>query len=230
MADGAELKIDQAKLDRDMDKLVRAYLAAGTTAVATTTKRLERNLEAATQRAVPGRLWRAWASSTFPKSGPAKDPVGTVFLNGGTRTKGAMTFWTQQGEIRGKSGQYLAIPLPTAGPRGRKRDLTPGEWERAHGQKLVFIYRQGKPSLLAAIGGTTNARSGSYRRLTGGTRGRAAKGRGGANPQADAVVPIFVLLPAVKFRGALAIEPLVAAAMQELPDAYLAATANIGSV
>lgn len=230
MSDGADFQVDEARLSRDMDRLVRAYLAAGTEAVSTTTKRLERSLEAATQRAVPGRLWRAWASSVFPRSGPAKDPVGTVFLNGGTRTQGAMTFWTKQGEIRGKGGQYLAIPLSTAGSRGRKRDLTPGEWERAHGQKLVFIYRQGKPSLLAAIGGTTNGRSGAYRQLTGGKRGRTAQGRGGANPQADAVIPIFILLPAVKFRGAFAVEPMVAAAMQELPGAYLAATAKIGSV
>ncbi|MES2449279.1 MAG: DUF6441 family protein [Pseudomonadota bacterium] len=138
-----------------------------------------------------------------------------------------MTFWSQEGEIRGKSGQYLAIPLPTAGSRGRRRDLTPGEWERANGQKLVFIYRQGKPSLLAAIGGTTNGRTGAYRRITGGGRGRSAQGRGGANPQADAVVPIFILLPMVRFRNAVAVEPLVAAAFQELPQAYMKATRNI---
>lgn len=228
MTDGVDITLDGAKLEKDMDLLVRAYLAAGTEAVGTTTKRLERSLEAATQRAVPGRLWRAWTSSVFPKSGPARDPVGTVFLNGGTRTKGAMTFWTQPGQIRGKGGQYLAIPLPSAGSRGRRRDLTPGEWERANGQKLVFIYRQGKPSLLAAIG-TTNGRSGAYRPLTGGSRGRAAKGRGGPNPQADVVIPIFVLLPMVRFRNAVAVEPLVAAAVQELPGAYRAAAARVGA-
>jgi hypothetical protein len=217
MSNDVELQFDAEAYLKDADRVVRAYLAAGTRAVAKTTKGLERSLEAATQQAVPGRLWRAWTSSVFPRSGPAKEPVGTVFLNGGSRTRGAMAFWTQQGEIRGKSGQYLAVPLPTAGSRGRAHDITPGEWERANGQKLVFIYRQGKPSILAAIGGTTNGRSGTYRPLT---RGRVSKGRGGTNPQADAVVPIFVLLPMVRFRGSLAIDPLIQRAIGELPGAF----------
>ncbi len=62
----------------------------------------------------------------------------------------ALKFWTEPGEIRGKRGQYLAIPLPAAGSRGRGRNLTPGEWERAIGITLRFVYRRGRASLLVA--------------------------------------------------------------------------------
>lgn len=228
MADNVQFSIDEGALSRTSDKLVRAYLSGGTKAVATVTKRLERKLEAATQQAVSGRLWRAWSSNNFPNSGPSRNPVGTIFLNGGARTRGAVAFWTQSGEIRGKSGQYLAIPLPSAGSRGRLRDLTPGDWERAHpGVRLQFVYRQGKPSLLVAVGGTTNAKSGAFRSLTGGTRGRAARGRGGLNPQADAVVPIFVLIPVVQFRNAVAIEPLINASQGELAEEFFAAVKSV---
>lgn len=225
MSDGADLVIDTAKLDRDADRVIRQYLTAGTTAVGTATKGLERKLEAATQAAVGGKLWRAWQSSTFPRSGPATEPAGTIWLKGGARTRGAVQFWTQPGEVRGKRGQYLAVPLPAAGSRGRGRDLTPGEWERRTGVRLVFLYREGKPSLLVAPGGTTNGRSNAFRPLTAGKRGRAAQGRGGANPQADSVVPIFVLLPVLKFRNAFAIAPMVDQTEGELAREFFAAVA-----
>jgi len=213
MPDGADFSIDTAKLAADSDKLVRGYLSAGTLAVGGATKKLERALEAATRAAVPGRLWRAWGSQAFPRTGPAKNPVGTVFVNGSARSRGAIAFWTQPGAIRGKQGQFLAVPLPAAGSRGRARDLTPGEWERAHpDMRLQFVYRPGRASLLVAVG-TVNGRSGTFRQLT---ERRAASGRG------SATVPIFVLLPLVKFRNAVAVEPLVAAAEAELVSDYLA--------
>jgi hypothetical protein len=217
MADQVELSFDAGSIERVGDQVTRRYLTAGADAVRNTTKWLERRLEAVTQEAVPGRLWRAIGSKAFPRSGPAQDPVGTIFLNGGDRTRGAFAFWSQPGEIRGSNGQYLAIPLPTAGSRGRTRMLTPGEWERANGVRLHFLYRQGKPSLLVAIG-TTNGRSGAFRPLT---ATRSARGRGGGNPQADSVIPIFVLLPAVRFRNAVALQPIIDSADQELVAEFL---------
>lgn len=227
MADSVELLIDPAEIARAGDKLVRSYLAAGTRAVGTTTRNLEQRLEQATQAAVPGRLWRAWQSSTFPKSGPARDPVGTVWLKGGARTRGAIEFWTQPGAIRGRGGQYLAIPLPAAGSQGRSRNLTPGEWERRTGIRLRFVYRQGKPSLLVAPGGTTG-RGGVFRELTKGKRGRIAQGRSGANPLVDAIIPIFVLLPMVKFGNAFAIEPMIEASYGELAREFFQAIKALG--
>jgi hypothetical protein len=217
MADGADLTLDGGKITGDADRLVRSYLTAGTQAIATVTKRLERKLEGATQAAVPGRLWRAWQSSTYPKSGPAQDPVGTIWLKGGARTRGAVAFWTQPGAIRGKGGQYLAIPLPAAGSRGRARNLTPGEWERAHGVRLKFIYRRGRASLLVAENAVLSGRAQVARANT---PRRIAAGR------ANMTVPIFVLLPLVKFRNAFAINPLVAASEGELAREFFAAVAQ----
>jgi len=226
MADGADLIIDGKAFDTASDKLIRAYLSAGTKAVSTTAKKLERRLESATQAAVPGKLWRAWQSSAFPRSGPARNPTATVWLKGRAdgRTGGAVSFWTQPGAIRGKRGQYLAVPLPSAGSRGRSRDLTPGEWERRTGQKLRFVYRAGNYSLLVATGGTTNARTGTFRPLT---SGRQRAGRGGANPLQTSVVPIFVLIPVVRFRNAFAIEPIVNASDGALAQEFFEAIRGI---
>lgn len=226
MGDGATFSLDEGDVDAKADEIVRRYLGAGTEAVAKTTKRLERQLEAATAQAVPGRLWRAWQSTAFPNSGPARNPVGTVWLKGGARTRGAVRFWTQPGEIRGKNGQFLAIPLPAAGSRGRARDLTPGEWERAHGQRLRFVYRPGKPALLVAENGTLNARTGSFRPIT--SKRSAADLRRGGFARGAATIPIFVLLPLVKFRNAFAIEPTVAASEGELAQEFFAAIRALG--
>lgn len=211
-------RIDGKSVEQASDRIVRRYLTAGTNAVAETTKALERRLEAATQAAVPGRLWRAWKSDAYPKRGPAREPVGLVYLNGNHRTRGAMQFWTQPGEVRGKRGQYLAVPLPAAGPRGRARDLSPGEWERRHGIRLRFVYRPGRASLLVAdqavlSGRARVARSNSARRIE--------VGRG------SATVPIFVLLPLVRHRNAVAIEPLIEAAGAEVAQNFIAEVAQL---
>lgn len=226
MADGVDLILDANGIDKTADKIVRAYLSAGTKAVSTTARELERKLEAATQAAVPGKLWRAWQSSAFPKSGPAKNPTATIWLKGRAdgRTGGAVTFWTQPGAIRGSRGQYLAVPLPAAGSRGRSRDLTPGEWERRTGQRLRFVYRAGNYSLLVATGGTINGRSRAFRPLT---DGRQRAGRGGANPLQTSVVPIFVLIPVIRFRNAFAIQPIVNASEGELAREFFSAIRGI---
>ena len=112
MADAADLTIDLDKLDKHRDAIIRGYLSAGTSAISSSTRRLEQRLEGATQSAVPGRLWRAWQSSSYPERGPARNPVGTIWIKGGRRTRGAINFWTKPGEVRGRSGQYLALRCP----------------------------------------------------------------------------------------------------------------------
>lgn len=218
MADGATFSLDAAKLSADTDRLVRQCLSAGTAAVSAVTKRLERRLEEETRAKIPGRLWRAWASRSYPKSGPARNPAGEVFVNGSARSRGAMRFWTQPGAIRGKSGQYLAIPLPAAGSRGRDRMLTPGEWERATGVRLRFVYRPGRPSLLVADG-TANGGTGVFRPITR-ARTKADERRGFIRGQQS--VPIFVLLPLVKHRNSVAVAPLVQQAERELAAEFMA--------
>jgi hypothetical protein len=211
MPNDVSLTFDATKLERDSAQVVRRYLVAGRDAVADATKGLERALEGATRGAVPGQLWRAWKSDVYPRRGPARDPVGTVFVNGGTRSRGAITFWTQPGAVRGKAGQYLAIPLPAAGSRGRGRSLSPGDWERRTGQRLRFVYRPGRASLLVADQAVL---SGKGQIARGNTAKRIAAGRG------SATVPIFVLLKVVPFRNAVAIEPLVAQAEAALVASF----------
>lgn len=214
MSDGADLVFDLGQFTREGDALIRRYLADGTASVGGATKRLERRLEAVTRASVPGRLWRAWASESYPKRGPARQPTGIIYVNGGGRTKGAIAFWTRPGAVRGRSEQYLAVPLPAAGPRGRDRWLTPGEWERAHGIRLRFVYRLGRPALLVADGAQLKGRSQIADRAS---PGRRDSGR-------TTTVPIFVLLPQVKFRNAVAIDPIIQDARGDLIDDFLART------
>lgn len=212
MPDGATLNLDIAAFRERGDKITREYLAVGTAAVRSATRGLEKKLEAATQAAVPGRLWRAWQSSTFPGSGPAINPVGTIWIKGGTRTRGAIKFWTEPGEIRGKRGQYLAVALPAAGSRGRARDLTPEAWTRRTGIELRFVARPGKAPLLVADNAVLSGRG---RTARANTPRRIAAGR------ASATVAIFVLLPLLRFRNAVAVAPLVAESEQVLVRDFL---------
>jgi len=220
MPDGADFIIDGAQIDRAAEKLIRGYLTAGTTAVGNTTRNLERRLEAATRAAVPGKLERAWQSTAFPRSGPARNPASTIWLKGGARTRGALRFWSEPGEIRGKRGQYLAIPLPAAGSRGRGRNLTPGEWERRTGIRLRFVYRRGRSSLLVADSAVL---SGKAKIARANTERRMATGRG------STTIPIFVLLPVVKFRNTVAIQPLINASDGEMAQQFFDAVRAINT-
>lgn len=215
------LSIDTKAALAEADRITRASLGAAKEGLAEATKGLERDLEELTRAAVPGRLWRAWKSEVFPKGrGVARNPVGTVFVNGGSRSLGAITFWTKPGRIRGRSGQWLAIPLPAAGSRGRGRDLSPGEWERRTGKRLRFVYRGGNRSaLLVADMGTTNARTGAYRPIT---RARTAADTQRGFLRGEQTVPIFVLVPQVAFGNRVAVGPAVARAQARL-------TSEVGS-
>lgn len=199
------LIVNDTTLREAEDAMVREALGQLSMAVAEQTRALEKDLEGITRMAVPGRLWRAWQSQSWPAGGkPAVNPRGEVYVNGGKRSQGAMLFHTQQGRIRSRDGYYLAVPTPAAGSRGRIRDLTPGEWERRTGKRLRFVYRPGKPSLLVAEG-TLNQRSGTYRELTD-RRTKADQRRGYV--RGAATVIIFVLLPYVDFKPSFAIEPI----------------------
>lgn len=200
------LEVSDRDLSAAADEIIRDILRELRTAIDEETRGLEKDLEGITRMAVPGKLWRAWTSETFPTGGRiARAPEGEVYVKGGDRAQGAMVFHTQTGRIRSKDGQYLAIPTKAAGSRGRKRNLTPGEWERITGQRLDFIYTKRKFALLVA-NGVTNARTGSFRQAT----ARRAKGdaRRGVVREARPVV-IFVLIPFVNFKPGFSIETVV---------------------
>lgn len=220
MADGVDLTFDDNAFAAAGDRVVRQYLTAGTRAIGETTRRLEKRLEDATRSGVPGKLWRAWQSSAYPKTGPAKNPVGTVWLKGGARTRGAFKFWTQPGVVKGKSEQYLAIPTDAAGSRGRGRDLTPGEWERRTGVRLRFVYRRGRASLLVADGGTVQTARGTYTQFKPLTARRSAANQGRGFSRRETTAIIFVLLPMVRHRNSVAVTPIINASEGELAEMF----------
>ncbi|SLN77654.1 hypothetical protein ROA7023_04464 [Roseisalinus antarcticus] len=76
----------------------------------------------------------------------------------------------------------MAIPLPAAGVSLRGGRITPGEWERRRGLRLV--YRRTGPSLLVAEG-----------RLN--TKGQAVVSRSKTG-RGKVTAPIFLLVPKVK--------------------------------
>lgn len=213
MTDAVSLQFDQASLIAAQEQSMRRALTASTNAVRVTTRELERDLEDLVRAAVPGRLWRSLASNVFPRSGIAREPSGTVYVNGGRRSRGAFQFFTQPGRITGKDGFYLAIPTAAAGSRGRLRDLTPGEWERRNGIKLRFVYRPGRASLLVADEGTLNGRTGTFRPIT--RKRTAADARRGFT-RGSATVPIFVLIASVAFGNKVSLQPAINAATGRL--------------
>jgi hypothetical protein len=221
----ADLVLNTGALSAVSDALARKYLTAGKASVVDATKWLERELEALTRDAVPGKLWRAWASETFPRGGGiARNPAGTVFVNGRKRSEGAMKFWTQPGRISGSYGQWLAIPTDAAGSRGRMRDLTPGQWEAATGQRLRFVYRGGRRSALLVAEGTVNARSGGYRAIT---RKRTAADARRGFVRGNASIVIFVLVPFVAFGNRVAIGPAVRQAEGRMVKDFVARVGRI---
>lgn len=154
------------------------------------TRGLEQDLEAVTRARVSGRLYRAWQSKVYPKSGNAYHPLGLIYVSGGDRSQGAVTFFTEPGINRAKSGQWLAVPTSAAGRRPRSGTLTPGQWERATGRKLRFVYDgPGKARLVADVVAST-----------------PAKLRGGQTPRSTT---IFVLIPFQRHQDRIAIEPFV---------------------
>ena len=92
--------------------------------------------------------------------------------------------------IRARNGFWLAIPTAAAGKKGvGNKRITPGGWEQRTGQRLRFIYRRGRPSLLVA-----------ETRLNSKGRAVASKSKTG---RGLATVPIFLLVPQVKLRKRL---------------------------
>jgi len=224
------LDIDLESVAAVEDQTIRRVLTAASRAVQRVTRRLEKNLEATTRAAVPGRLWRAWTSEVAPKAGRiAREPAGWVRLNSRrwkdgrmTRTYGAMEYWSSPGAIRGTHGNYLAIPTRAAGSQGRARDLTPGEWERQTGKKLRLIKSEdrggsGKAGLLVADMATTSKRTGVYRPIT---RQRTAADQRRGYVRGEQSVPIFVLVQSVPFADAFSTEDDLRQAEAELVSEF----------
>jgi hypothetical protein len=179
-----------AALSGELDKIMADELKgaerAVTTGVRQATEGLKTDLRTQITAAGMGqRLANTWRGEVYPKGQLSISAAGLVF----SRAPNIVSAHDRGVTIRSKDGFWLAIPLPAAGRGRRGKQLTPGEWERMRGQRLRFVYRRGKPSLLVAE--QQHARQGKR-----GGFGRASdsalrSGRGLAS------VPMFLLVPQV---------------------------------
>ncbi len=166
-----------------------------TTSVRESAEGLKSELRAQVTAAGLGvRLANTWRSRVYPQGRPSISAAGMVWSNAPTIVRA----FDEGPVIRSKDGFWLAIPLPAAGKGRRGKKLNPGEWERLHGQRLRFVYRRGRPSLLVA----------DNQRARGGKRGGFALASGKAIAAGRvATVAIFLLVPQVHLRKRLNIDP-----------------------
>lgn len=140
------------------------------------------------------RLANTWRSESYPKGGTSISAAGFVW----SKAPGIVRIYEEGATIRATKGLFLAVPTPAAGRYGDGgKKITPAGWERRTGLHLRFIYRRGAPSLLVA----------DNTRLSGGGRAVPNLGRRqGASYTRNSgrtTVPIFLLLPFVRFRKRL---------------------------
>lgn len=186
------LSISQQDIERAAGQIITATLTAGTRAVGQATRGLEKDLEQLTKQAAGGMLWRAWKSEVRPKGGKAAyAPKGTVFVNGGSRSQGAMLYFSSQGINRPRQGAFLAFPTEHAGPRRSvgydARNLSPSQWKQIHGVDLFEVEsKNGTPVLMASL------------------------------REGEPAVPIFILIPVQRFANKFAIAPAAERRMKML--------------
>jgi hypothetical protein len=177
------------ELDKAMAEEAKAAERAVTAAIREATDGLKSELRGQITGAGLGqRLARTWRSELYPKGQPSIGAAGLVW----SKAPGIIRVYEDGAVIRSTKGLFLAIPTEAAGWYGDGREkITPGGWERRTGLRLRFVYRRGVPSLVVAD-----------------LRARTGKRGGFAAPSATALrtgrglatVPIFILVPQVRFR------------------------------
>lgn len=208
------LEVDQAEVDALAREIVTRTLQAGTGAVHDATRRLERDIEGLTRAAVPGKAWRAWKSAVYPRNGgPAYEPVGEVFANGGSRSKGMLNYWSMPGVNRAKGNQYLAVPLPPALGTTLGRHISPREWEIRFGAKLRPLFRPGKAPLLVADGAMGPGGFVKADRA-------AAKIRGGQAVRRMRTIAVFTLIDTQVHANRVSLFPAIARAEHYMVESF----------
>jgi hypothetical protein len=199
----AELAFDSSGLRQMRARVAKEFLQIARDSVADAGRRVEKDLEAAYEQAGLGKLARAWNSKVYPKTGLAEAPTVDVRGKGKERTRGALAGYATGGQARGKSGQYLAIPLRAAGRRftGRgKVALTPQEWQRRTGLRLEPARIGGKLYLVTK--GVRSKKTGLVARKA--TLRRLEQGR------AVERLLVFLLLDEVTIQKRVSVEPIFA--------------------
>jgi hypothetical protein len=136
------------------------------------------------------RLANTWRDAVYPQFGLSIRAAGVVY----TKASKIMEGFDQGTIIRSKDGFWLAIPTPNAPKRIMGKKTTPGNYEKAKGTRLQFVYRANGPSLLVA-----REMQPSYKRQTGELRGfRKASNRTLSTGRGLTSVVMFWLVPQVK--------------------------------
>ena len=183
----------QAALSGDLDQMladeVRIAEQAVTHSIREATDGLKTELRSQITGAGLGqRLANTWRGEVYPKGKLSIKAAGLVY----SRAPVIVGAHDQGATIRSKDGFWLAIPLPAAGKGPRGKRMTPGLWEKLRGQRLRFIYRRGKPSLLVAE--NQRARQGQRGGFSAASQKAQTTGRG------LITVPMFLLVPQVTLK------------------------------
>jgi hypothetical protein len=211
-----QLAFDTETMQRLRARVELDFLTAARAAVGTAGRLVELDLEQAYEQAGAGRLARAWNTQVYPKRGLAEAPTADVRGKGKARTLGALRAFARGARIRPKDGdQYLAIPLPAAGPRyfGRgKVAIGPEEWQRRTGLRLDVAKIGGRLYLVTQ--GVRSKKTGRIARKA--TQRRLAQGR------AVERLLIFLLIDGVDFQQRVNIDAIKARGPRYLDNAFTA--------
>lgn len=198
----------EAMVLRDIARLERAHTGA-MRSVAGRLKAAWR--EEIASAGLGNRLPRTVRSDAYPKGDNSLNAAAMVW----TKAPEIISAHDQGALIQSSDGFYLAIPLPAAG-RGRfGRSMTPGEYEKRTGQKLVFVFRRGKPPLLVANDARVNKRG--LARRKGGRRRKDGILSGAQS------VPVFVLKRRVQLPKRTDLLPTAQAVADDIPGLLAAA-------
>ena len=154
------------------------------------------------------RLSRTWRGKTYVNKG--HDAASLVW----SKAPQIALAFDKGVVIKGKGGNWLAIPTPAAPKRGTNgKRITPATFPTVRHGPLRMVRRSGRTALLVVDGVRVSAQSGRV--------GRQAKGGGrtksGSFKQGIATVAMFLLVPRVKLRKRLNVAGAAGSWARRLP-------------
>lgn len=155
-----------------------------------------------TQAVLGQGVGNAWRLTVYPDRAQSLEPAAVI----STKAPKIVDAFERGAPIRSPYGGMLAIPLPAAGDVrgvGRRKRLTPREWERRNGVKLRLVRRPGRASLLVADMARTGIAFNQRRLRTGVARVTKARY---SSLEGRTSVPVFLLVPQVRAPKLLQIE------------------------
>jgi hypothetical protein len=219
------MKLDM-RIQADLTGWVGSELARGAVAVTNvvrrTTRKIEKNLEAAIAEGGLGRLARAMQSKVYPDQ-PSLGAAGLIWAKG-KNTPRVLEAFATGATIRTRAdgdATFLAIPTEAAPKRGRDgKRIEPDNWPNERYGRLRFVYRRSGPSLLVVDDlRARRGKSGGYSRNV----RKAKTGETKVRATGSATVVMFVLVKQVRLRKRFDFEGTVRAGLEEMPGLIVGA-------